>query len=115
RRQVGLMSGVRDISTGELKYNVVGHFIGGGRRFGCATQYFGARRLQFSSFQGLTIPSFLIRKCTVDRFMSRRAAAPLGPAITHFVSFSAARMCARSASSMVCGLAKLTTARFCKS
>jgi hypothetical protein len=47
---------------------------------------------------GRTIPSFFIRNCSVDRFIPSRVAAPRGPDSTHFVSFTVARMCARSVS-----------------
>ncbi len=33
------------------------------------------------------MPSFFMRKFRVERFISSRAAAPCGPAITQFVSF----------------------------
>ena len=38
------------------------------------------------------IPSFFIRRYKVERFNPKRAAAPLGPARTHRVSFRVARM-----------------------
>jgi hypothetical protein len=43
----------------------------------------------------------------VERFIPKLFAAPLGPAITHFVCFNVARKCLRSASSMVWHLSKL--------
>ena len=44
-----------------------------------------------------------MRNCRVERFNPSRMAAPWGPASTHRVFFRVARMCARSASSSVCG------------
>ena len=51
--------------------------------------------------RGEAIPSFFMRNWRVDRFMPSRVDAPRGPERTHFVSFSVARICARSASSRV--------------
>src|SRR6266478_3858190 len=45
--------------------------------------------------------SLRIRAWRVVRFMPRRTAAPLGPAMRHWVCFKARRMCWRSASSRV--------------
>src|SRR5712691_3559684 len=45
--------------------------------------------------------SLRIRAWSVVRFMPRRTAAPLGPAMRHCVCFRARRMCWRSASSRV--------------
>ena len=42
-----------------------------------------------------------MRAWRVVRFMPRRRAAPLGPAMRHWVCFKARRMCWRSASSSV--------------
>ena len=42
-----------------------------------------------------------MRAWSVVRFMPRRTAAPLGPAMRHCVCFKARRMCWRSASSRV--------------
>ena len=54
---------------------------------------------------GRAIPSLRRRNCRVERFMPRRTAAPFGPLSTHFVSWSTARMCLRSAASRVsCGV-----------
>jgi hypothetical protein len=50
---------------------------------------------------GRAIPSLHIRNCRVDCFMPRRTAAPCGTLSTHFVSWSTATMCLRSASSRV--------------
>src|SRR5437588_12371980 len=47
------------------------------------------------------MPSLRIRAWSVVRFMPRRTAAPLGPAMRHCVCFKARRMCWRSASSRV--------------
>src|SRR2546425_8772756 len=47
------------------------------------------------------MPSLRIRAWRVVRLMSRRTAAPLGPAMRHCVCFRARRMCWRSASSRV--------------
>src|ERR1700676_936338 len=47
------------------------------------------------------MPSLRMRACSVVRFMPRRTAAPLGPAMRHCVCFKARRMCWRSASSRV--------------
>src|SRR3981081_1074424 len=47
------------------------------------------------------MPSLRMRAWSVVRFMSRRTAAPLGPAMRHCVCFKARRMCWRSASSRV--------------
>jgi hypothetical protein len=43
--------------------------------------------------QERTIPSFFIRKYSVDRFIPRRVAAPLGPERTQLVSFRIERIC----------------------
>src|SRR5271155_2986955 len=51
--------------------------------------------------QGRAIPSFFMRKYSVDRFIPRSVAAPLGPERTHLVSFKVARMCSRSTSAKV--------------
>src|SRR5260221_14729370 len=45
--------------------------------------------------------SLRIRAWRVVRFMPRMTAAPLGPAMRHWVCFKARRMCWRSASSRV--------------
>src|SRR5712692_7889911 len=45
--------------------------------------------------------SLRMRAWRVVRFMPRRTAAPLGPAMRHCVCFKARRMCWRSASSRV--------------
>src|SRR5258708_24846010 len=45
------------------------------------------------------MPSLRMRAWRVVRLMPRRTAAPLGPAMRHFVCFKARRMCRRSASS----------------
>src|ERR1700678_1745632 len=50
---------------------------------------------------GRAIPSFFMRKYSVDRFIPRRVAAPLGPERIHLVSFKVARMCSRSTSAKV--------------
>jgi hypothetical protein len=42
-----------------------------------------------------------MRNCRAERFIPRRVAAPAGPERTHLVSFSVAKICARSASSRV--------------
>src|SRR6266478_8247250 len=47
------------------------------------------------------MPSLHMRAWSVVRFMPRRTAAPLGPAMRHSVWRSARRMCWRSASSRV--------------
>src|SRR5258707_13226687 len=47
------------------------------------------------------MPSLRMRAWRVVRLMSRRTAAPLGPAMRHCVCFKARRMCWRSASSRV--------------
>jgi len=47
------------------------------------------------------MPSFRIRKYTGDRLIPKRAAAPLGPATTHFVCSRILRMCSRCASRSV--------------
>src|SRR3977135_2823129 len=47
------------------------------------------------------MPSLRMRACRVVRFMPRRIAAPLGPAMRHCVCFKARWMCWRSASSRV--------------
>src|SRR5712691_10829852 len=47
------------------------------------------------------MPSLRMRAWRVVRLMSRRTAAPLGPAMRHSVCFKARRMCWRSASSRV--------------
>src|SRR5258706_5794815 len=47
------------------------------------------------------MPSLRMRAWSVVRFMPRRTAAPLGPAMRHCVCFKARRMCWRSASSRV--------------
>src|SRR6266849_10741387 len=47
------------------------------------------------------MPSLRMRACSVVRFMPRRPAEPLGPAMRHCVCFKARRMCWRSASSRV--------------
>src|SRR6266403_732305 len=47
------------------------------------------------------MPSLRMRAWRVVRLMSRRTAAPLGPAMRHCVCFNARRMCWRSASSRV--------------
>ena len=52
-------------------------------------------------YWGREIPSFLIFSCKVERFIPRRAAAPVGPATTQPVSRRAPRMCSRSASASV--------------
>src|SRR5260370_28915854 len=47
------------------------------------------------------MPSLRMRAGRGVRFMPRRTAAPLGPAMRHCVCFKARRMCWRSASSRV--------------
>src|SRR6266436_4133185 len=47
------------------------------------------------------MPSLRMRAWRVVRFMPRRSAAPFGPAMRHWVSFNARRMCWRSPSSRV--------------
>ena len=47
------------------------------------------------------IPSFFMRKWSVERFIPSRIAAPLGPDTTHLVSFRIERMCSRSTSTRV--------------
>src|SRR5215471_2386381 len=68
------------------------------------------------SFHGLTIPSFFMRNWSVERFIPSRSAAPLGPAITHFVFFSVSRISARSVSAMVwnSNVAGFGTVRLCR-
>src|SRR4030095_931360 len=55
----------------------------------------------FPTFHGLIIPSLFIRNLSVERFIPNRSAAPLGPAITHFVFFNVSRIRSRSVSAIV--------------
>src|SRR5260370_22332592 len=52
-------------------------------------------------YTGRRMASLRMRAWRVVRFMPRRTAAPLGPAMRHCVCFKARRMCWRAASSRV--------------
>src|SRR5213078_1659455 len=52
-------------------------------------------------YTGRRMPSLRMRAWSVVRFMPSSVAAPLGPAMRHWVCLSARRMCWRSASSRV--------------
>ena len=55
----------------------------------------------FPIFHGLMIPSLFMRNLSVERFIPNRSAAPLRPAITHFVFFNVSRIRSRSVSAIV--------------
>src|SRR5712692_2659885 len=61
----------------------------------------GVQKFIDGGYTGRRMPSLRMRACRVVRFMPRRTAAPLGPAMRHCVCFKARRMCWRSASSRV--------------
>src|SRR6202022_5116373 len=53
--------------------------------------------------QGRTIPSFFMRKWSVDLFNPSLVAAPCGPESTHLVSCKIERICSRSTCARVWG------------
>src|ERR1700744_2835086 len=56
-------------------------------------------RAQEVVVRAIRMPSVCMRDCTVERFMPRMAAAPLGPATIQLAFSSAPRICCRSTSS----------------
>src|SRR6266851_2081975 len=61
----------------------------------------GVQKFIDGGYTGRRMASLRMRAWRVVRFMPRRTAAPLGPAMRHCVCFKARRMCWRSASSRV--------------